>query len=134
MPQLIEHIDAIARTKVRDVLFVIFHKNLRDRIDWERLPVRQQIIEWLDANAIAWKPCGHVASTSFMGPYLGQIYVDVPFDESDLTYQRLCSYLEKPDGSMALVGAEFCYHPLSEAMKNAHHDDPGFWEKWAEDF
>jgi hypothetical protein len=128
MPQLIEHIDAIARAKGRDVLFVIFHQDLRDRIAWELLPVRQQIVEWLTANAIAWKPCGQVASTSFVGPYLGQIYVDVPFDTGDPTYRRLRDYLEKPDGSMALDGAAFCYLPLSEAMKNAHHDEPGFWE------
>jgi hypothetical protein len=23
---------------------------------------------------------------------------------------------------------------LSTAMKNAHHDEPGFWERWAENF
>lgn len=66
--------------------------------------------------------------------YLGQIYIDVRFETSDPTYQRLCNYLEKPDGTMVFDGAKFCYYPLSEAMKNAHHNEPGFWEKWAEDF
>lgn len=134
MPQLIEHIDAIARAKKRNVLYVVFHENLRDQIDWEQLPVRKQIIEWLDVNSIAWKPCGHIASTNIMVGYKGQIYIDLPFDEKDPTYRKLCNYLEKPDGTMAFEGMTFCYHTLSAAMENAHHDEPGFWEKWAENF
>jgi len=25
-----------------------------------------------------------------------------------------------------------CYLPLDVAMKNAEHDETGFWDKWAE--
>ena len=134
MPKIIEHIDAIARAKKRDVLFVVFHEKLRDSIDWEVLPIRRQIIGWLDANEIAWRPCGHVGNTSIMTGYKGQIYIDVPFDENDPIYQKVCGYLENSDGTMAFDGMRFCYYPLETAMKNAHHDEPGFWEKWAEDF
>jgi hypothetical protein len=58
MPQMIEHIDAIARRKGRDVLYVAF--------------------------------------------------------------------LETPDGKMKIEGAEFRYWPLEVAMKNKHHDEPGY--------
>ena len=134
MPQSIEHIDAIARSKGRDVLYVTFHQTLHDRLDWNRLPVRGAIIAWLDAHNYAWSCCGDVGSTTFMGPYLGQIYIDVPFDEADPAYQSLRDFLEKPDGSMVFDDARFCYYPLQLAMKNAHHDEPGFWESWANDF
>lgn len=134
MPRLIEHIDAIARAKKRDVLFVVFHNNLRDEVNWEQLLVRKQVIEWLDANGIAWKPCGHIASTRIMAAYKGQIYIDLPIDEKDPTYQKVCNYLEKPDGTMAFDGMNFCYHTLLKAMENARHDEPDFWERWVENF
>lgn len=44
MPRLIRHIDEIARSKGRDVLYVTFHETLRDRLDWQGLPVREAII------------------------------------------------------------------------------------------
>jgi hypothetical protein len=30
--------------------------------------------------------------------------------------------------------AKFYVVTLDAAMKNAHDDEPGFWDKWAEDF
>jgi hypothetical protein len=35
---------------------------------------------------------------------------------------------------MKFEGAKFCYLPLAVAMENAHHDEPGFWDRWAENF
>ncbi|GAA4030314.1 hypothetical protein [Actimicrobium antarcticum] len=134
MPQEIEHIDAIARQSGRDALYVIFHDDLRQRLDWAALPVRQQIITWLDLNGMHWRPCGHVGSTTFFGRYLGEIYIDVPFDLANPDYMTLCAFLENPDGSCKFPGARFCYYTLAEAMKNAEHDAPGFWEKVWEDF
>jgi hypothetical protein len=134
VPQLIEHIDAIARQAGRTVLYVQFHEDLRERLDWAALDVRRAIIDWLSTNAIAWRECGHVGSTTFFGRYLGQIYIDVPYDENDPAYQKLRDFLEKPDGTSALPGAQFCYYPLEEAMKNASHDAPGFWDKVWENF
>lgn len=134
MPDLIRHIDHIARLKGRDVLYVRFHHSVRERPDWERLPVRSMLIAWLDANNYAWTCCGHVGSTELIGPYLGQLYIDVPFDEVDPAYRRLRDFLEKPDGSMVFDDALFCYYPLDEAIKNAHHDAPEFWDNWAASF
>ena len=50
MPMVIEHIDAIARQKQRDVLFVAFHRSApatvdseeildHSRLEWETLPI-----------------------------------------------------------------------------------------------
>lgn len=88
----------------------------------------------LDAHHIAWSPCGHFADENLMVGYRGQIYIDLPFDKALPDYQALEAFLEKPDGFMRLPNTCFIYCPLEVAMKNAHHDEPGFWEKWAESF
>ena len=145
MPMQIEHIDAIARQKQRDVLFVQFHSPAsvtsddedivhQDYCDWENLPIRQQIIDWLEARNIGFKPCGHFANECLMMGYRGQMYIDVPFDGSLPTYQALQAFFEFPDGSMRFPGVTFCYCPLDKAMENAAHDEPGFWQRWAENF
>ena len=150
MPMLIEHIDAIARAKQRDVLYVVFEaessrseKTAEDEeevsftensIEWGKLPVRQQIIDWLECSGIAWQPCGNFASPNVLQSYQGQIYIDLPYDTSLPEYAKLAAFMENPDGTMRLPNAIFCYLPIARAMDNAHHDQPGFWEKWAETF
>ena len=141
MPMLIEYIDAIARKKGHDVLFLDFpQKETEDPydlfdVDWDNVAIRQQVIAWLNKNQIEWQMCGYVANeNSMVDGYHGRIYIDVPFDTEDPTYQKLSDYLETPEGEMKLAGVKFCYLPLEKAMKNAHHDEPGFWEKWAENF
>lgn len=138
MPMLIEHIDAIARSKGRDVLFLDFPQDDAEDIfdvDWDKLPIRREVIQWLDQNQINWSICGFIADeNSMIGGYFGRIYIDVPFDTTDPTYQKLSDYLETPEGEMKLKGVEFRYLPLEMAMRNAHHDEPGFWERWAEQF
>lgn len=148
MPMLIEHIDFIARKEGRDVLFVRFVSERPPRgageeaddryrdtdVDYETLPVRQQLIAWLESQGFGWRPCGPIASTNSMESYRGQIYIDVPYDVSLPAYAKLAAFLEHPDGSMRIPGVLFCYLPLEIAMKNAHHDAPGFWENWAENF
>ena len=146
MPMIIQHIDAIARQKQRDVLFVQFEsdrmpdepdvdfKFSKMLLDWDELPVRQQIIDWLDEHGMKWQPCGDFANTSVMSGYQGQIYIDVPYDTSLQEYKKLEAFLENPDGSMKFPHVLFCYLPLARAMDNVSHDEPGFWEKWAENF
>jgi elongation factor P hydroxylase len=54
MPMEIPFIDAIARKKARDVLYLAFAEG-RERPSLkhvERIEVRRQIIEWLDANGV----------------------------------------------------------------------------------
>ncbi len=141
MPQLIQHIDQIAREKQRAVLFLLFKKpdshpddDFGLSFDYEGCAARNEIQAWLTANDIEYCNCAEFASENCMMPYQGQLYIDVPFDENDPQYRKLAGYLENPDGSMKLPGVLFCYLPLEKALKNAHHDEPGFWEKWAEDF
>ncbi|APR93817.1 hypothetical protein PATSB16_04730 [Pandoraea thiooxydans] len=57
----------------------------------------------------------------------------MPFDLADPIYQKVAAYLENPDGTTRIPGARFECLPLSRALRNKHHDVPGFWEKWAED-
>ncbi len=134
MPQLIEHIDAIARKKQRDVLYLEFRDADGNPVDHHALPLRSQIIEWLDREGIGWQPCGGIASEHRIRAYTGQVYIDVPFAPADPGYQKVQAYLEHPDGSMRFREATFLVLPLEAALCNAHHDEPGFWERWAERF
>jgi hypothetical protein len=137
---VLEHIDAIARKKGRDVLFLDFSQNIGSDVsdildvDWDELPVRQQAIAWLDQNQIEWRESGHIANENMMCGYRGRIYVDVPFDLENILFQKLSEHFETTEGEMKITGVAICYLPLEVAMKNAHHDEPGFWEKWAETF
>lgn len=143
MPQMIDHIDAIARKKQRDVLFVTFDVRFipaadewedNEDFDYETDPRREALCQWLEAQNIEWQPCGDFARTNGWRSYRGQIYLDIPFDEHDVKYQRVREHLENPDGSMRDEYTVFNYMTLATAMKNAHHDAPGFWEEWAENF
>jgi hypothetical protein len=137
MPGLIEHIDAIARKKGREVLYLEFHpeslsewRNYRFEDD----PMRAAVVAWLDAHAVTYHPCGPFANPNVMAPYLGQLYLEVPYDESLPGYRSLRDYLEHPDGTMRHPGVRFCAMPLDYALRNAEHDEPGYWERWAEGF
>jgi hypothetical protein len=85
---------------------------------------------------IAWRPCAHVANDggALILGYLGHIYVDLPFDTANADYRKLADFLETPDGKMKIEGAEFYFLPLDTAMNNTHHDEPGYWEKQAEEW
>lgn len=153
MPMLLEHIDAIARQKQRGVLYVEFHPlaldpkagvNLSGRdimawktmpdSAWKELPVRQKIIDWLGAQGVGFRPCGHFAKEGLMMGYRGQLYIDLPYDKSLPAFQALQEFLENPDGSMRYPEVFFIYCSLDKAMENAAHDEPGFWDRWAENF
>ena len=145
MPMRIEHIDAIARQKQRDVLYLVFRRPESDcRADitlfshsgfqWQNLPIRKQVIEWLDAQGIGWRPCAQIADPNAMLPYYGQLYIDLPFDQTLPAYQALEAFIELPDGSMRFPEVSFLMAPLDYAMMNAAHDEPGFWAKAAENF
>ena len=142
MPILIEHIDAIARKKQRDVLYVTFSPKIITDIDWwdcdsfnwQQDPMRGTVCKWLTEHGIHWQHCSDFADVNSMRSYEGQIYLDIPYDDSDPLYALVRDYLENPDGSMRFETIGFWYLPLAKAMENAHHDEPGFWERWAEDF
>ncbi|HIE4429511.1 hypothetical protein [Burkholderia multivorans] len=135
MPQLIEHIDAIARKLKRDVLYLEFVKAQRPyRLPYRRLNSRLCIMQWLDSERIRWHECGQVASETVVRSYAGEIFIDVPFDETDSEYRKVKAFLEHPDGTMRFDDVRFYVVTLQIAMKNAHHDEPGFWDRWADNF
>lgn len=139
MPVLIEHIDAIARQKQRGVLSVDFRPTTDDSeeffsYDYEDDERRQALLSWLDQHDIVWCCCAPFASEEGFEAYAGQIYIDLAMDDNDPKYCQLRDHLEYPDGSMRDSHVTFYYLPLETAMQNAHHDEPGFWERWAEDF
>lgn len=138
MPVLIEHIDAIARQKQRAVLYLEFHPQSAfadsSAYDYEVDNKRQAFLDWLQQHGIGWQPSAPIASGCGFGAYLGQIYIDLPMDDDDPLYCCLRDHLEYPDGSMRDPNQRFFYLPLEIAMRNAYHDEPGFWEKWARDF
>lgn len=137
MPALIEHIDAIARQKGRAALYLEFHPQPaaeRRSYRFEHDPMRAQVLAWLDANGVAWRPCGPLANPAVMASWLGQVYLDLPWDEALPAYRVLRDYLELPDGSMRHPGVRFYAMPLELAMENAEHDEPGYWQRRAEEF
>lgn len=135
MPSLIEHIDAIARAKKRDVLFLTFTRNgKRDSSRYERNESRIQILQWLDAMGIRWEPCGEIASEYRFASYDGGVYIEVPLDVDNPDYLKLAAFLEYPDGTMRFADTQFFALSLEIAMKNAHHDEPGFWDRVADNF
>lgn len=139
MPFLIEHIDAIARKKQRAVLYATFNPTEmsdsdgwdRPFFDWKHDPMRETVCKWLTEHGIPWLHCSHFADEDSMCSYEGQIYLDVPYDDNDPLYVLVRDYLENPDGSMRFETVGFWVLPLETAMENAHHDEPGFWERWA---
>lgn len=135
MPQLIQHIDAIARRTQRDVLLVQFHDgSKKSMLDYALNPVRQFILDWFDANGIPYEECGDFADENSLDRYRGQIYIDVPYDNADQEFQKVCTFLENPANNELFKGARFCFLTLAQAMKNSHHDEPGFWDRWDIDF
>ncbi len=83
---------------------------------------------------MARRECGQVASETVVRSYAGEIFIDVPFDDTDTQYRKVQAFLEHPDGEMRFDDVRFYVVTLQVAMKNAHHDEPGFWDRWADNF
>ncbi len=149
MPQLIHHIDAIARKKQRGVLWITFEDPIdaspqdvltglngllgEGSSDYEDNPSRQQVIAWLEEHHIAWEPSAEYANPNCFISYQGQIYVDLPYDVNLPAYRELEFFLENPDVSKRPPGVRFWILPLELAMRNAEHDEPGYWERAMKD-
>lgn len=137
MPQMIEHIDAIARREQRTVLFLEFHpqdRMARRNYRYQQDPVRSGVLDWLDAQHVAWEPCGPFVTTAMALAYLGQVYLAVPFVKTLPEYLNLQYYFEFPNGNMRIPGVRFYALSLEQALINVAHDAPGYWQEWAEQF
>jgi hypothetical protein len=105
MPMLIHHIDAIAREKKRDVLFLHFENYIEDK-DLED-NARNTVLAWLDEHGIAYTPCMGIEDESIIDGYLGDVYLELPFDEQDPQYQLVQQYLEDDEGNMKIEDVFF---------------------------
>ena len=105
LSQLLKHIDAIAREKNRDVLFVHFDHYVHP--DRDAHSVRQRLIGWLEQQGIIYMPCLGVDQTLHSEIYSGGLYLDVPFDLQHKIYQKLSHYLEDEQGNMKIKGIQF---------------------------
>lgn len=131
MPQLIRHIDEIARQKQRDVIFLSFSNN-----EWSapNKTARQEAVTWLEANTIPYEPCGLMANEHCMPDYEGHLYLDIPPVQDNPLFQKILAHFEHEDGSSKFPHTLIYSMDLAMALKNKHHDEPGFWERQAENF
>lgn len=130
----IEHIDKIARELQRGVLFIAFSRDLFRSYEYKNNKERNDLIQWLNDREIAYTRCASIASERTMESYRGQLYIDLPFDVNNEKFQELDEHLCNADNTPKIPGVLFYYLSLDAAMENAHHDEPGFWDKWAETF
>ena len=135
MPQHMQHIDAIAREKDRDVLFVHFENYEHENADADSYHLRQNLIEWLEQRQIAFAPCMGIEQPGVIESYSGDLYIDVPFDEANPIYQMLSDHLEDSEGEMKIPGVLFFVLSLETALEieadreefvNHNHDDDEF--------
>ena len=111
MSQPIPYIDAIAREKNRDVLFIHFED--------PESPINEIVLAWLDDYDIAYSPCLGLEEESLHDHELEHTYIDLAVDEDDIRYRELCEYLEDDDGNMRLEGVLFFVLSLETALELA---------------
>jgi hypothetical protein len=142
MIMAIEHIDAIARRRGRDVLYVTFTNGRvndgrsapRKPFDWDRSRVRTELIEWLTHHGIGWSPCAGVANLNSMEDYRGGLYVDLPIDVASGEFKAFENYVEFPDGTPRHPALKAYICTFAVAQRNLAHDAPEFWGQWASTF
>lgn len=137
MPELIKHIDTIARALERDVLMIAPDSSVpvceAQRL-WRRSSDRQELINWLDANFIGWEPSGWPPKDGCMESYQGGIYIDLDYDPFEPLCIKLEEYVkEDAQGILKWPGMRLYLCSLEWAQQFAHHDKPGYWAEQAED-
>ena len=119
MPQLIQHIDEIARQKDRDVLMVSFPE-LGDllALDRDLYAPRIEFIHFLKRHKIKWLKCAPPRSQGgWILGYFGDIYLDVLFDPENPKYQLMQRRLELENGSPRDPRVRLYLLPLEEAIR-----------------
>ena len=109
MSQPIPHIDAIAREKNRDVLFLHFED--------PDSPINEIVLAWLEDHEIAYADCLGLEEESLNDHELQHTYIDLAVDEEDALYRELCEYLEDDEGNMKLEGFLFFVLSLETALE-----------------
>lgn len=118
-----QHIDVIAREKQRDVLFIHFEDYV-ETDDQESDSVRDQVLAWLETNEIPFEPCLGFEGEDEIQSYLGDVYVDIAYDEKNKQYQLLKDYLEDEEGNMKIEGVFFFVLSLEDASDDQQADFP----------
>lgn len=133
MSIIIKPIDQLAREKKRNVLYMGFPEvSGRGVLFRPHSPQRDIAIAWLEARQIAYDPCGLEASEDVMAPYLGHLYIDLPYDSDHPLCDELFDRFEHSVGLTKEPSYSLYFFELDAALKNAHHDEPGFWENLAD--
>jgi hypothetical protein len=141
MPQVVEHIDRIARQRKQAVLFLEFHPYYDPKshdfdkyfepFDYKHCEVRDEIIGWFKKNGIKYESCFSIRHDwCLCEPYNGQLFIDVPYDKNDPDYIKLETYLENPDGTVKFEDVRFYVLSYEVALQNKHHDDPEYWDNF----
>lgn len=123
MPAIISYIYDIVIENNRGALFISFHKDLKAteliRFRYQDHTPRTEFIDWLEHQKINYSP----AALDYYN-YLGELYVDVPYDPNDPSYKVLSEHLETEDGHSKIEGVYFYYLPLENALeiKKQHHE------------
>lgn len=138
MPLIISHIDQICRSVGRDVL-MMGPSRTRPQLEplraWQTSNARKEIIAWLDEKGIQWKPCGPVARDGVFESYYGDIYIDLPYAPGESRYESLIAFTEEDAlGNLKWPNTRLYLLSHAYALENAHHDAPGYWEKYADSF
>ena len=126
MPQILRHIEFIAQEKQRDVLLIRFGPSrnageLPQSIDqWPASlkTKREHLIAWLHANTIGHEDCYPAGTLNCIEfPYDGTLYIDLPFDVTNPTYQTFIARLENADGTPRDPEVICFYIPLERALR-----------------
>ena len=120
----IDCINAIARQKQHNVMFLRFHLQRYDdypldkqvEYNFQKDHVRQLVINLLDASGIAWSPCTECRD-NVPEPYQGQIYLDVPCNKNNQQYQKVLHYFRKENGKMRIPTVQHCYRILNPSER-----------------
>ena len=128
MVQLIQTIDAIARQRGADVMFLaILNSAGRPTRDH---PALKEATDWLTAEGFGWQMCGAFRPGSVdLGSGRRVIFIDAPFEPGSLSLQRLDARFEMEDGMPRTAGLILTLLTLAEAMTNAEQDAPGCWDR-----
>jgi hypothetical protein len=127
MVQMIQTIDAIARERGADVVFLAVHDETGRPC--RRHPELDAVTRWLESEGFAWRTCAAFETGMIHlegGPQV--IFIDTPFIPGSPVLSRLESYFEEADGRPRIPGLVLTCLPLEVAMTHADHDAPTFWE------
>ncbi len=129
MVLLIKTIDAIARERNEDVIFLSILAP--DGSPTRHHPALKEATEWLSCEGIGWALCGAFQPDWISlgaGPHA--IFIDAPYRPGSDLLARLDAQFEKEDGTPRIPGLVLTLLTLEEAMVNAAQDDPDFWDRF----